>query len=79
MSTPEEIQKMHLAAMINDPDNPPKHCKECKQLKPVFAYYKDGKHSDGRVRYRPDCKVCYRKRYGTKKNKKKCDSQEVDV
>lgn len=35
-------------------------CGTCGKLLPVTDFYKDGKYSDGRVRYRRDCKVCYK-------------------
>lgn len=36
-------------------------CGSCGQLKPVEAFYKDGKDSNGKVRYRRDCRDCYKK------------------
>lgn len=35
-------------------------CGNCGELKPVEAFYKDGKDSRGNVRYRRDCKECYK-------------------
>lgn len=36
-------------------------CGTCGELKPVSAFYKDGKDSKGKVRYRRDCRDCYKK------------------
>lgn len=36
-------------------------CGTCGELKPVSAFYKDGKDSHGNVRYRRDCRDCYKK------------------
>lgn len=35
-------------------------CSACGELKPVEAFYKDGKDSHGKVRYRRDCRECYK-------------------
>lgn len=36
-------------------------CGTCGQLKSVDNFYKDGKTPEGKVRYRRDCKECYKK------------------
>lgn len=36
-------------------------CGTCGELKPVEAFYRDGKYSNGKVRYRRDCRECYKK------------------
>lgn len=36
-------------------------CGTCGELKPVEAFYKDGKDSKGNVKYRRDCRECYKK------------------
>lgn len=36
-------------------------CGTCGELKPVECFYRDGKYSDGRTRYRRDCRNCYKK------------------
>ena len=36
-------------------------CGSCGELKPVDAFYKDGKDRDGKIRYRRDCRECYKK------------------
>lgn len=36
-------------------------CGTCGQLKPVNEFYKDGRDSKGNVRYRRDCRDCYKK------------------
>ena len=35
-------------------------CGTCGKLKPVTEFYKDGKDSKGKTRYRRDCKDCYK-------------------
>ena len=35
-------------------------CGTCGQLKPVSAFYKDGKDKYGKIRYRRDCRECYK-------------------
>ena len=49
-------------------------CGYCGELKPVEDFYKDGKNSKGQVRYRRDCRDCYKKQrileYKWKKEKK---------
>ena len=36
-------------------------CGTCGELKPVSAFYKDGKYHNGNIRYRRDCRECYKK------------------
>ena len=36
-------------------------CSACGELKPVEEFYKDGKDRHGNVRYRRDCRECYKK------------------
>ena len=36
-------------------------CGCCGELKPVQEFYKDGKDKNGKIRYRRDCKECYKK------------------
>ena len=36
-------------------------CGTCNELKPLSEFYKDGKDSSSNVRYRRDCKQCYKK------------------
>ena len=36
-------------------------CGTCGELKPVSEFYRDGKDRNGNVRYRRDCKDCYKK------------------
>lgn len=46
---------------IGDHDTDTHHvCGACGQLKPVAEFYKDGKTRDGKVKYRRDCKECYK-------------------
>lgn len=35
-------------------------CSACGELKPLDDFYRDGKDSHGNVRYRRDCKECYK-------------------
>ena len=35
-------------------------CGTCGELKPVECFYKDGKDSKGNIRYRRDCRDCYK-------------------
>ena len=36
-------------------------CGTCNELKPVEDFYKDGKDNHGNIKYRRDCKECYKK------------------
>lgn len=36
-------------------------CGTCGDPKPLEDFYKDGKDSHGNVRYRRDCRECYKK------------------
>lgn len=36
-------------------------CGTCRKLKPVSEFYRDGLDSSGNIRYRRDCKGCYKK------------------
>lgn len=35
-------------------------CGTCGQLKDVSEFYKDGRDSHGNIKYRRDCKECYK-------------------
>lgn len=35
-------------------------CGTCNKLKPVEDFYKDGKDNHGNIKYRRDCKECYK-------------------
>lgn len=35
-------------------------CGNCLERKHVSEFYKDGKDADGNIKYRRDCKECYR-------------------
>ena len=35
-------------------------CGTCNELKPVEDFYKDGKDNHGDIKYRRDCKECYK-------------------
>ncbi len=47
-------------------------CSSCGDLKPLEAFYKDGKDSHGNVRYRRDCKDCY-------KNQRRIDAKRKET
>lgn len=51
------LQDMFVAT--NDTDTH-RVCGTCGQLKPVECFYKDGKDRNGKMRYRRDCKECYK-------------------
>jgi len=36
-------------------------CGTCGELRPVEDFYKDGKDNHGNIKYRRDCKECYKK------------------
>lgn len=47
---------------IGDKDTETHHvCGTCGQLKPLSEFYKDGTTKDGKVKYRRDCKECYKR------------------
>ena len=46
-------------------------CGTCNELRPLDAFYKDGKDSHGKIRYRRDCKDCYKKMRVVEANMKK--------
>jgi hypothetical protein len=35
-------------------------CGTCGKLRPVEDFYKDGKDNHGNIKYRRDCKECYK-------------------
>ena len=35
-------------------------CGTCGKLKPLSDFYKDGKDKNGNIKYRRDCKECYK-------------------
>lgn len=35
-------------------------CGTCGELKPLSDFYKDGEDAHGNIRYRRDCKQCYK-------------------
>ena len=46
---------------VGDHDTDTHHmCGACGKLKPVSEFYKDGKTKDGKIKYRRDCKECYK-------------------
>lgn len=47
-------------AFVDNSEKSERLCSVCNELKPLTDFYKDGTASDGSVRYRRDCKLCYR-------------------
>ena len=35
-------------------------CGTCGELRPIEDFYKDGKDNHGNIKYRRDCKECYK-------------------
>lgn len=56
------IEDLFEPKYIGDHDTDTEHiCGTCGKLKPVSEFYKDGKAKDGKIKYRRDCKDCYKK------------------
>lgn len=56
-----QMSDLFVQEYLSDKDTETHHvCGTCGELKPVESFYKDGKTKDGRVRYRRDCKDCYK-------------------
>lgn len=36
-------------------------CGTCQELLPLEKFYRDGKDGEGNIRYRRDCKDCYKR------------------
>lgn len=53
---------MPIAEMFVAKDDTETHrvCGTCGKLKELEAFYKDGKNSEGKPRYRRDCRDCYK-------------------
>ena len=55
---------MHLAQSVAildaRGDEMVRMCGTCGETKPLSEFYKDGKDKEGNVKYRRDCKDCYR-------------------
>ena len=62
------LSNMFIAS--NDSDTH-RTCGTCGKLKELEQFYKDGKDSHGRVRYRRDCKDCYKRTRMLEANMKK--------
>jgi hypothetical protein len=54
-----KLNEMFVASQDTDTN---RICGTCGESKPLDAFYKDGKDSHGNVRYRRDCRECYKKR-----------------
>lgn len=53
---------------------PTRKCGCCEEDKPVSEFYRDGTTPEGVVKYRRDCKECYKQtRISELKNKKKSE------
>lgn len=58
----ERLQDLFVPSYISDGDTDTHHvCSCCGELKPLSDFYKDGRTSDGKVKYRRDCIECYKK------------------
>ena len=58
----EKLQDLFVPSYISDGDTETHHvCGCCGDLKPLSAFYKDGKTRDGKIKYRRDCIECYKK------------------
>lgn len=49
-----------LSNMFEQVEETYRTCGTCGETKPLDQFYKDGKDNKGRVRYRRDCKDCYK-------------------
>lgn len=55
------VETVISSGYLSDRDTDTEHvCGTCGQLKPVTEFYKDGKDRHGKIRYRRDCKDCYK-------------------
>ena len=57
MSIDEVFGAEYLSARDTDTH---RVCSCCGELKPVEDFYRDGKDRHGNVKYRRDCKECYK-------------------
>ena len=56
------MPRMRLLQMLGGDgmDEAVRMCGTCGETKPLSEFYKDGKDKEGNVKYRRDCKECYR-------------------
>ena len=55
------IADLFVTDYLSDKDTDTHHiCGTCGELKPLKDFYKDGKAKDGSIKYRRDCKECYK-------------------
>ena len=54
----DNLPDMFIASQDSDDQ---RICGTCGQLKEFKEFYKDGKDSNGNIRYRRDCKECYKR------------------
>ena len=55
------VEEVISSGYLSDRDTDTEHVGgTCGQLKPVTEFYKDGKDRHGKIRYRIDCKDCYK-------------------
>lgn len=52
-----DIEKLFLSNRDTDSH---RVCGTCGELKPVSEFYRDGVDKDGSIKYRRDCKDCYK-------------------
>ena len=67
-----ELTDVFVTSYIGDKDTETTRvCGTCGKVKDVSDFYKDGKDSHGKTRYRRDCRECYKKtRIAERKYKK---------
>lgn len=61
MDKPNEHKSLKDIFISNQDTDTHRVCGTCGKVKPLEAFYRDGKTVDGIERYRRDCKVCYKK------------------
>lgn len=67
----EDLQKLFEEAGIKPDDEDGRYCGTCGEHKPYTDFYKDGTDSDGNIKYRRDCKECYRRTRAVDRSRKK--------
>lgn len=58
--TDTPVSEADIFIASRDTDNK-RVCGTCGQLKPLCDFYRDGKDSKGNIKYRRDCKDCYKR------------------
>lgn len=62
---------MFVATVIPEDTDTHRYCVDCKEMLHYDDFYKDGRKSDGSVRYRRECKSCYSRKRAVERNMKK--------